>query len=128
MLAGPYGQSNPDDEAVRCRLGQRVLGYPVQRYRQYLLQQNCQAVRWIVITELDGYVHGNSLPACPATQLSVRGQICGRDEGVVVWSYFWKRLLGVSTLCPTAIATGQVSSADSKNTIQHTDSISSGRG
>ena len=82
----------------------------------------------MVIPVLVGYEDDNCLPACPATQQSVRGQICGRDVGVVVWSYFLKRLLGVSTLCPTAIATGQVSSADSKNTIQHTDSISSGRG
>jgi len=47
---------------------------------------------------------------------------------VAVWSYFWKRLLGVSTLGPTAIVTDRASCAETESTGQYADSNISGRG
>ena len=65
-----------------------------------------------------GCVGDNCLPACPVTQQSVHGQIYGQGVGAVVWSYFWKCLLGVSSLGSPPIATGQAMCADTENTCQ----------
>ena len=65
-----------------------------------------------------GCVGDNCLPACPVTQQSVHGQIYGQGVGVAVWSYFWKCLLGVSSLGSPVIATDQAMCADTKSACQ----------
>ena len=65
-----------------------------------------------------GGVGDNCLQACPVTQQSVHGQIYGQGVGAAVWSYFWKCLLGVSSLGSSPIATGQAMCTDTEITCQ----------